>query len=114
MTLEEFALLDTPRKWEHIATVMDYITDMDRGYSLRVRVNPHHPEEQRKEEAKRVRLDQYQRWTHLKDLYASHRDELANTLETERYQSAKSILERIFTAELDDALRDVIDTDENS
>ena len=109
MTPEEFAVLTTGEKWAHINVVMAYIANMDRAYNMRVRLNPHHPVEHQKQEERNVRLDQFQRWSHVKDLYAAHRDELANTLDNERYQECRSIMERIFTTEVDDALRGIVD-----
>lgn len=82
---------------------------MDSAYSMRTRLNPHHPKKDKKQEERNLRLDQYQRWSHIKNLYAAHRDEMVNTLDIPQYEECKNILERIFTMELDDALRDVID-----
>lgn len=109
MTLEEFSILDTQFKWIHIKQVMDYISQMDVHYNLRKRYNAHHEEIQRKQEERNLRLDQVQRWGHIKDLYAAHRDELNNTLDNQEFQECKSIIERVFTLELDDALRNVIE-----
>lgn len=109
MTEQEFAELTLQEKWSHLKTTMDYIVQMDSIYGLRARLNPHHPKEQQKQEKRNLRLDQYQRWSHVKNLYAAHRDEMVNTLEVPEYEKCKSILERIFTMELDDALRDIID-----
>jgi len=109
MTAEEFAALPTENKWSHIKQVMDYITKMDRTYEIRRRMNPHHLEADKKKEERNLRTDQLQRWSHIKDLYATHRDELENTFEIPAWQECKSIIERVFTMELDDALRDVID-----
>ena len=108
MTEEEFSKLSLNEKWAHLNRTMAYIVQMDSAYSMRVRLNPHHPKEQQKQEQRNLRVDQYQRWSHVKNLYASHRDEMVNTLDNEEYEKCKSILERIFTMELDDALRDVI------
>lgn len=125
MTEEEFSALPTLGKWVHIQKTMDYIIKMDaqyegikRGFDLRRRLNPHHPPEDVAKETESIRteqcnlrLDQYQRWSHIKNLYAAHRDELVNTFGDSGYEECKSILERIFTMELDDALRNVIDED---
>ncbi len=109
MTEEEFAKKSPMEKWAHISSVMEYIVSMDRFVELRSRYNTNHPEEQRQEERRNMRIDQYQRWAHIKNLYAQHRDELANTFEVARYAECKSILERIFTMEVDDALKDILD-----
>jgi hypothetical protein len=108
MTEEEFTALTLSEKWRHVSTVMDYITSTDKMYQLRKRLNPHHPKEQAKEEQRNMRLDQYQRWAHVKSLYALHRDEMTNTLDSQEYAKCKLILESVFTLELDDALREVI------
>jgi hypothetical protein len=108
VTETEFAILPLPDKWAHIKKTMDYIVTMDSAYSMRTRLNPHHPEKDKKLEERNLRLDQYQRWSHIKALYSVHRDELSNTLGDTEYEESKSILERIFTAEVDDALRDII------
>ena len=109
MTEEEFTILSLNDKWIHLKKTMDYIVSMDSAYSMRTRLNPHHPAKDKKLEERNLRLDQYQRWAHVKNLYAEHRDEMVNTLDTPEFENCKSILERIFTMELDDALRDVID-----
>jgi hypothetical protein len=125
MTEEEFGLLTLAEKWEHVTSVMDYIIKTDqsyvtaqKGFDMRRRLNPHHPKSQVKQETKlfdqeqrNLRIDQYQRWAHIKNLYAAHRDEMANTLEVEKYAEYKTILEKIFTMELDDALRATLETD---
>lgn len=108
MTSEEFAMLNTYNKWLHIHGVMSYIQNMDKAYEMRRRLNPHHSDSDKKLEERNLRTDQYQRWSHVKDLYATHRDELENTQDDPRFQECKSIIERIFTLELDDALRDVL------
>jgi hypothetical protein len=108
MNEEEFTSLSLPAKWDHLKKTMDYIVQMDSAYSMRRRLNPHHPEKDKKQEERNLRLDQYQRWAHIKALYSVHRDELANTLENEEYAKCKSIFEKIFTQEVDDALRNII------
>jgi hypothetical protein len=108
MSEEEFAALTTAHKWSHIKETMDYIVKIDTAYSLCKRFNPHHPKEQQIEERRSQRMDQYQRWAHIKNLYAGHRDELSNTQENPGFEECKNILERIFTAELDDALRSML------
>jgi hypothetical protein len=112
VTLEEFAKLSVSEKWRHIAGVMDYIQQMDNTYNMRRRYNPHHPPEVVKLEERALRTDQYQRWAHVKDLYASHRDELADTQDNELFRDCKAVLERIFTTEVDDALRGIISDDD--
>jgi hypothetical protein len=109
MTEEEFSALPTSSKWSHIKETMDWIMKMDSAYSLRARYNPHHSKQQQKQERRLLRTDQYQRWFHIKNLYAGHRDELANTLENPEFDNCKTILERIFTTELDEALRSTLD-----
>jgi hypothetical protein len=123
MSEEEFSQLSLESKWKHMASIMDYILTMDKTYesnkavfSLRRRFNPHHPEKDVayetdafKKQQRNLRIDQYQRWAHVKNLYSAHRDEMANTLETDKYSEYKSILEKVFTMEVDDALRDIID-----
>jgi len=112
MTEEEFTKLSLADKWVHVTQVMDYIIKMDSNYSFRRRLNPHHPKEQAKEEQRNLRVDQYQRWAHIQKLYSSHRDEMANTMENAKFSEYKQILEKVFTMEVDDALRDIIG-DEN-
>jgi hypothetical protein len=123
MTEEEFGALTLNAKWDHLKKTVDYILQMDSKYSstensfsLRRRYNPHHSPEQieqetelLKQEQRNLRVDQYQRWGHIKNLYGAHRDELVNTLDSPDYEECKSILERVFTMEVDDALRDIID-----
>ena len=108
MTEEEFSALSTYLKWQHLSTTMQYIVNMDSAYSMRVRLNPHHPDKDKKQEQRDMRVEQYQRWQHVKALYSMHRDELANTLENEEFAENKSIFERIFSNEVDDALRSII------
>src|ERR1035437_2275223 len=108
MSEEEFTALSHADKWRHIKETMDYIAKAENAYSLRTRFNPHHPKEQKQQERYSLRIDQYQRWAHVKNLYAEHRDALANTLENPEYEQCKSILERIFSTEVDDALRSII------
>ena len=123
MTEEEFSALSLPDKWAHIHKTMDYIVQTDSKYSstknmfdMRKRYNPHHPaaqveEETRlfKEQQRNLRIDQHQRWSHIKALYSINRDELSDTLGIKDYEESKRIMERIFTLEVDDALRDIID-----
>lgn len=109
MSDEEFAELSLERKWSHIHTVMTYIQNMENVYEMRRRLNPHHPKKTVKEESRNLRVDQYQRYSHIKDLYAQHRDEMVNTLESKVFAEAKNILEQVFTMELDDALHTVLD-----
>jgi hypothetical protein len=125
MSEEEFAKLTLAEKWAHVVQVMEYILKMEQSYSgtlvsygLRRRYNPHHAKEQVDQESKAIkehhrnlRIDQYQRWAHIKGLYSNHRDEMTNTLENEKYSEYKNILESVFTMEVDDALRDIIGDD---
>jgi hypothetical protein len=108
MSEEEFAKLTLQAKWNHVRETMSYIQSMENMYDLRSRLNPHHPEKDKKYERLRMRTDQYQRWMHIKCLYAANRDEMANTLDSKEFNSCKEILEKIFTMELDNALRDII------
>jgi hypothetical protein len=122
MTEDEFAALPLEGKWNHLKKTMDYIVNMDKQYdsknntfSLRRRYNPHHPEEQavqetasHKEQQRSLRVDQFQRWAHVKALYSVNRDELANTLDNNDFAGCRNILERIFTLEVDEALRSLI------
>ena len=109
MSEEEFATLDTQSKWYHIEQTMLYIMSMDKAVEHKMGTNAYGMDQKKRDQIRSMRLDQYQRWSHVKNLYAVHRDELVNTLENTRFEECKSILERIFTNELDDALRDVID-----
>ncbi len=109
MSEEEFNRLPLLDKWTHIATTMAYIQEMDGHYDMRRRLNPHHAKEQVKEERRSLRKDQYERWAHLKNLYASNRDELSNTFDNDRFAECRRIIESVFTIEFDDALRDVIE-----
>jgi hypothetical protein len=106
MSEEDFAKLALILKWEHIAVTMDYILSMDKLVATRNEFKSYGFD--KKGQIRSMRLDQYQRWAHIKSLYASHRDEMVNTLDSEKFTECKSILESVFTAELDDALRDVI------
>ena len=90
MSEEEFAQLSLTSKWMHVEQTMDYILTMERNYQgqatayhMRRRLNPHHPtddvqkeEKAFKREQRNMRVDQYQRWAHIKSLYAAHRDEM--------------------------------------
>lgn len=118
-----FSTLSTEGKWQHIADVMDYIIrgenqlkGAEKAFLMRRRLNPHHPADQVEQETNafkeswdQQRNKQYVEWLNVKDLYATHRDELANTLDTEKYVEYKNILEKIFTDELDNALRNTLD-----
>lgn len=95
--------------WAKISNLMSDIQSMDNSHAMRRRFNPHHPIEQRRAEVKAVRMKQYELWQQAKDLYGEHRDELVDTLESDRYKSCQEILERIFTQDLDDALKEVLD-----
>lgn len=109
MTSEAFAAKNTVGKWEWIHQSMAAIASAESAFSMRRRLNPHHPLEQAREETRAFRLEQYQKWCEIKDLYAQHRDEMANTFESVNYQRCKNILERIFTDELDEALRQTLE-----
>jgi hypothetical protein len=123
MTEQEFALAPIGIKWSHLKRTMDYIATMDAlcidkqsSYDMRRRYNPQHStefvkleEKALKNETRKLRIDQAQRWQHVKALYCAHRDELANTLDTEVYAECRSIMERIFTTEVDDALRNILE-----
>jgi hypothetical protein len=109
MTEQEFAALSPISKWNHLKTTMDFIMKMDAKYELRRRYNTHHSDEQVKEERRSLRTDQYQRWAHIKALYATNRDELNNTLGNPEFEEAKSIFEKVFTEEVDTALRGILD-----
>lgn len=106
---EDFAKLSTEDKWRHIAIGMKSIQSDDTTFSLRRRMNPHHTPQQKREESRAFRISQYSRWSELKDLYAEFRDELSNTQGREQFEECKSILERIFTVELDDALKSTLE-----
>lgn len=126
MTEEEFAKLPLSGKWSHLSSTMDYIVNMDKSYNssnvafaLRRRYNPHHSEDQvehekavLREQQRNLRIDQYQRWAHVKALYSAHRDELANTLDNDKYAEHKNIMEKIFTLEVDDALRTILENND--
>lgn len=88
---------------------MALIQDMERGYAIRRRLNPHHPSEQVEEETRRMRTEQYIRWLHVKELYIANRDELSNTSDEGAFITAKSILERILAQDFDAELRKVIE-----
>lgn len=123
MTEDDFKKISLVKKWAHIKQTMDYIVNMDAKYaetanlfSLRRRINPHHPpaavyEETAKvkEQQRNLRTDQYERWAHLKNLYAENRDELTDTLGNSDYEACKSIIENIFTQEVDDTLRNILE-----
>lgn len=126
MSEEEFTKLTLIEKWAHITQVMDYILNMEKsytltstGYSMRRRLNPHHSKEDVatedkavKEQQRNLRIDQYQRWAHIKSLYAVHRDEMVNTLDNTKYAEYKNILENVFTLEFDDALRETLEKED--
>ena len=92
----EFARLSLIDKWERLTTTMDVIASMENAgrtaYDMRRRLNPHHlakdvklENKGFKEHQRQVRVAQYQKWLNVKALYSTHRDEMANTLDTERY-----------------------------
>jgi len=107
---DNFALYKTEEKWDSICTRMRNIQQAETAFSMRRRVNPHHSKEQVRQETRAFRVEQYIKWCEVKDLYAEHRDEMAsNTCNNARYVECKDILERIFTMELDEALRETIE-----
>jgi len=106
---KEFASYSTEEKWDSIHTRMRVIAQEETAYSLRRRLNPHHPLVQQRAEAKAFRHQQWEKWCEIKDLYAEHRDELANTQGRSQYTECRDILERIFTNELDEALRQTLE-----
>lgn len=126
MNEDEFTKLSLAEKWAHVVQVMDYILSMEQSYSgkrtamgLRRRYNSHHPKEQVdqetkafKEQQRNLRIDQYQRWAHIKSLYAVNRDEMVNTLDNDKYSEYKNILENVFTLEFDDALRETLEEED--
>lgn len=102
-----FAELSTEMKWQYISSTMDNIAALDRVHEMRRRLNPHHPKADQRVEAGSVRREQLAKWTHIKDLYVEHRDELVNTCNSDAFMHNKSILERILTKEFDDELQKV-------
>lgn len=104
-----FALAHTAQKWEIIHQTMREISASESAFSMRRRLNPHHSSQDVKDETRAFRIEQYQKWCEIKDLYAEFRDEMANTAENSHYEQCKNILERIFTEELDEALRQTLD-----
>jgi len=106
---EDFSKYSTEEKWDSINTSMRVLQQEETAFELRRRLNTHHHPKQIQEETRRFRMDQWIKWCEVKDLYAEHRDELADTLGDESYQTCRSILERIFTNELDDALRKTLE-----
>jgi hypothetical protein len=111
----DFAKLDLAGKWTHVGIIMNYITTMDQQYD---RLQPSAGvseaytkllDKEDKHRQRNIRIDQAQRLAHVKNLYAANRDEMVNTLDNEKWAEYKSILEQVFTAELDDALRDVLE-----
>lgn len=105
----DFASYKTEEKWDSLATRMRNIQQAETAYSLRRRLNPHHPPADARKEAHAFRTEQYKLWCEVKDLYAEHRDELANTCDRSQYKECRDILERIFTNELDEALRQTLE-----
>ena len=96
--------------WSQISALMSKIESMEKVYNLRRRFNPHHPEEQAREESAIMRREQYAAWMKVKDIYAEHRDLLSDTLDNENFTQCKAILENIFASDLDEALRKVIES----
>ena len=101
MTEEEFAVKPLRDKWEHIVSIIDYVLAMDKFVGTKIASKD-------KERVRNLRKDQYDRWSHVKQLYASHRDEMVDTMGDEKYIRYQAILERVFTLEVDDALGDII------
>lgn len=122
MTEAEFALIPLVGKWAYIKRTMDEIHQLDvshehkdNSYKLRRRYNPNHSEamvkleeKQLKHEQRAIRIEQNAKWQWVKTLYAVNRDELADTLGDDGYAECHSIMERIFTNEVDDALRKIL------
>jgi hypothetical protein len=94
--------------WNSISGKMGKIQEMEKSHAMRNRFNPHRPPQQKRDEIRAIRSRQYEMWKEVKDLYAEHRDELSNTLDSERFASCRDILEKIFTEELDEALKQVL------
>ena len=107
-----FAILSTWDKWDHVAKEMNKISNEDAAFSMRRRLGPHHTTEQTRQETKLFRIGQYARWCIVKDLYAEYRDEMANTNGVPAHETCKNILEKIFTADLDQALRETLNDNE--
>jgi hypothetical protein len=103
-----FDEMTTAQKWHRLSLMMSYVASMDVTRDLRSRYNTNHPEEQRKEEDRAMRIEQYTKWLEVKDLYAAHRDELSNTFGDKQHERHRNILEKIFTDELDEELRKLI------
>lgn len=104
-----FAKKTLEDKWSYISRGMSHIQSYDKDYHLRRRFNPHHPPEQVADERRTMQISQYTKLCCIKDLYAEFRDELSDTCGNERYSEARSILERLFTQDVDIALRNVIE-----
>ena len=108
MKSKDFALLPTIEKWSYIKSEMDNITSMSFISDMRQRLNQHHPEEYREQEDRTVKVQQYVKWSAVKDLYAEFRDELTNTLDNAQFSDCKSILERILMQDFDKELKKVL------
>jgi hypothetical protein len=108
MTLDEFNKLTLSQKWLHVKLIMDYILGVENLFTAERVLTPHHLPSQAVEERRRLRLEQYQRWEHVKTLYSVNRDEMVDTLDIDEYSSCKDILERVINMEVDDALRGII------
>ena len=105
MNREAFLLASTQGKWQIISFAMKEIASAETAFSMRRRLNPHHSKKDVQDETRAFRIQQYQKWCNIKDLYAEARDEMANVFENKDYENCRNILERIFTQELDDELR---------
>ena len=101
MTEEQFKLLPTREKWLHVEKCLNYIKMLDS--MLRPTASKDIAIDWP------MRKDQYERWTHVKNLYALNRDEMSNTLEEDRFSFCKNVLEQVFTYELDEAIRKTIE-----
>lgn len=104
----EFKQLPLEAKWIVINKIMSDIASNDAMFSMRRRLNPHHSKKQSELETKTFRISQLAAWNNVKELYAEFRDELVDTRNNDEYIKCKEILERIFTQDLDDALRKTI------
>lgn len=105
----EFKDYTTLEKWDSIHTCINNLLRAEDAFSLRRRVNPHHKKEQVREETRLFRTEQYAKWSEVKELYVEFRDELSNTFGDKRFVECRNILERIFTVELDEALRQTLE-----
>jgi hypothetical protein len=109
INVDDWPKWNTHEKWVYLAAGMQGIQDSDGTFALRRRLNPHHPIENQRQEARAHVISQMGRLNDLKDLYASARDELANTCDNDMFVQWRNILERLFTMDVDAALHKIID-----